>query len=117
MIITHHSTFSHFNTLVTTLIAKDKCSRLSVWIDVMVKFLRMFICSAFSGETETLLIPLDFAETLTDVKLVKLATKLAHSIKIILFDSSNLKLKCGIDLTSSLPKIVFLAKNVENKAS
>ena len=74
----------------------------------------MFFSSAYSGETETLFVPLDFAELLPEAKLGKLASKIAHCMKQILFDTSNVEQKSGLDLCNNLPKVVFYAKNTTN---
>jgi len=96
--------------VVTTLSTKDKCSKVGVWVDLVSKFLRMFLSNSYYEDTETLLIPLDFAEFLSEIKIGKLANKLAHSLKLILFEFGNLGLKTGINMNKNIPKILFLTK-------
>ena len=62
MFISRLSTFKHFNTIVTALLIQSRCCKVSVWVDLLSKFFRMFLSSVYCSDTDVLLVPLDFAQ-------------------------------------------------------
>lgn len=85
--MTRHSTSQWFNTAVTGLILQSETGKIRGYIQLISKFVRTFISSAYRDHTHSLIIDCDFVhKCLPELKHAKFGSKLAHLLKQIVFE-------------------------------